>query len=47
MVEFLLVRIVEIKSPKLLKFAEELNHFKLIKLVKSMNLISDVQADVL
>lgn len=47
MVEFMLVKIIEISSPKLLNFAEDLNHFRLVKLVNGLNLMSDSQADVL
>jgi hypothetical protein len=41
MIEFLLIRIVEISSPRLTEFAENLNHFKLIQLVFGLGLISD------
>lgn len=47
MVEFILVKIIEISFPKLKDFAEELNHFKLVKLVNGLDLISDAQAEVL
>ena len=32
-IEFLLVKIVELSQPKLIDFAEGLNHYKLIELV--------------
>lgn len=47
MVEFMLVKVIEISSPKLLNFAEKLNHFRLVKLANGLELISDSQADVL
>lgn len=47
MVEFMLVKIIEISSPKLLDFAEDLNHFRLVKLANGLGLINDYQTDVL
>ncbi len=47
MVEFMLVKVIEISSPKLLDFAEDLNHFRLVKLANGLGLITDSQADVL
>ena len=41
MIEFLLIKIVEVSSPKLSDFAESLNHQKLIQLVSGLGLISD------
>ena len=40
-IEFLLLRIIEISSPNLVTFAESLNHHKLIQLVSGLGLISD------
>ncbi len=47
MIEFLLVKLIEINHPKLLKFAEKLNHFRLIELNIGMNHITKGQGDVL
>jgi len=47
MVEFMLVKVIEISSPKLLDFAENLNHFRIVKLANGLELITDSQADVL
>ena len=46
-IEFLLIKIIEIGQPKLLKLAEELNHRKLIELVYGLKFISKNQRDVL
>jgi hypothetical protein len=45
--EFLLIKIIEISQPKLLGLAEELNHYKLIQLVYGLNFINEDQRDVL
>jgi hypothetical protein len=47
MVEFMLVKVIEISSPKLLDFAEDLNHFRLVKLANGLELITDSQADLI
>lgn len=47
MVEFMLVKVIEINFPKLLNFAEDLNHFRLVKLANGLEIITDAQADVL
>lgn len=46
-IEFLLVKIIEIEQPKLLKFAEGLNHYKLVELAFGLNHISEGQREVL
>jgi hypothetical protein len=46
-VEFLLVKIVELSQPKRLNFAEGLNHYKLIQLVNGLGHISEGQKDTL
>jgi len=46
-IEFLLVRIIQLSQPKLVDFAEGLNHYKLIQLVFGLNHIDDKQKEVL
>ncbi|KAF2520008.1 hypothetical protein E0W68_01925 [Flavobacterium salilacus subsp. salilacus] len=46
-VEFLLKKIIELAQPKLLDFAEGLNHFKLIHLVYGLEYISEGQKETL
>lgn len=46
-IEFLLVKIVEISQPKLLDFAEGLMHFKLIQLTYGLGHINEEQKDCL
>lgn len=45
--EFLLIKIIEISQPRLLNLAEGLNHYKLIQLVYGLNFINENQRDVL
>ena len=47
MIEFLLVKCVELKIPSLSNFIESLNHNKLIQLAHGLNLINDDMKDVL
>ena len=46
-IEFLLVRIIQLSQPKLVDFAEGLNHYKLIQLVFGLNHIDEKQKEVL
>ncbi len=46
-IEFLLVKIIELCQPKLLDFAEGLNHYKLVQLVYGLNQIDEQQKEVL
>lgn len=46
-IEFLLIKIIELSQPKLLDFAEGLNHYKLIQLVYGLNHIDEKQKEVL
>ncbi|TBX65198.1 hypothetical protein EZL74_12460 [Flavobacterium silvisoli] len=46
-IEFLLVKIIELSQPKLIDFAEGLNHYKLIELVYGLNHIDERQKEVL
>ena len=46
-VEFLLIKIIEIGQPKLLDLAEGLNHYRLIQLVYGLGHISEAQKDTL
>ncbi|MEJ5168190.1 MAG: hypothetical protein WHU93_03410, partial [Arcobacteraceae bacterium] len=47
MIEFLLVKCVELKTPSLTKFVESLNHRKLIELAHGLNLINADMKEVL
>ncbi|WP_026473098.1 hypothetical protein [Alkaliflexus imshenetskii] len=46
-IEFLLTKIIEITEPKLIDFAEGLNHYKLIQLTYGLNHIDENQREVL
>nr|WP_319570415.1 hypothetical protein [uncultured Draconibacterium sp.] len=46
-IEFLLVRIIKLSQPKLVDFAEGLNHYKLIQLVFGLSYIDEKQKEVL
>lgn len=46
-IEFLLVKIIQLSQPKLINFAEGLNHYKLIQLTYGLNHIDEKQKDVL
>ena len=47
MIEFLLVKCVELKTPSLTKFVESINHRKLIELAHGLNLINADMKEVL
>jgi len=47
MVEFMLLRLIEISSLSKLRSAEKLTHYKLIKYANKLELISDLQTNVL
>lgn len=46
-IEFLMVRIIELSQPKLTDFTEGLNHYKLIQLIFGLNHIDEKQKEVL
>lgn len=47
MIEFLLVKCIELKTPSLTNFVESLNHRKLIELAHGLNLINQNMKEVL
>lgn len=47
MVEFLLVKCIELKTPSLNKFVESLNHQKLIQLAHGLDLLDDNMKEIL
>lgn len=46
-IEFLMIKIIEISESKLIDFAEGLNHYKLIQLIYGLNHIDENQKEVL